>query len=612
MCGFLIYYSKSSPIKKDFFESALKSFNFRGPDFTSSIFFDHTNGMLNEANDEKPTVNLAVGHNRLSLVDLSENSNQPYLEAELGKVLCFNGELYNSVYYQNMASDTKFLYQFLVDGGNVSELQGMFSFALIDLKSKVISLHRDYYGKKPLYFYQDKERLIISSDLRAFQRLGVPMEFDLESVGEYMILKSCLDFKGGRTVWRNIWSVSPRENIVFDLQTGQQSSHKYNVSGRHSNPNPELFLNDFQHAVAKRFSVETKTAVTVSGGIDSSLNAIVAHNLGYEFDLYTVKLRGKGGNDDLVYSRKLSSDLGHKLYEVDHKDFSSHNTTGDSFLDLCIECVTASFSPLNLLNSTIPTYLYSKVMKDNGVKCYLDGVGADEVFGGYPAYDYLFRNNFRSGHLGDAFFHLKNSLLYGELTKYQKLLKLLKLAKFSFSPIEKNIHNNLTSEMCPSQLKLGIKSGISILNARNTGFTHKSFQISDIENYQLPMYLKIADNMSMANSIENRSPFLDEKFRNYIYLPKAQKHNYGKNKVILRGALDKLGYDYLTKRKIKSGNSSTFSLKSFESEKIIQFLEASSFIKKLSDLHPIDMPLILRARLLPIAILDQYVVSLKN
>lgn len=607
MCGFLVYYSKIKPINKSKFQAALDLMSFRGPDDSGIKYYNSTDDIFVSSFDVNSDAVLAIGHNRLALVDIC-GSAQPYKSADRENILCFNGELYDAVYGLGYSSDTKFLYEYLVNGGEPHKLQGMYSLALIDIQAKSISVSRDHYGKKPLYFYNDGERLIISSDLRCFEALGVIAEYDLGSIGEYLIFKSSLFFKGGKTLWKGISSLPPGANLIFDLQNLTSHVDHNKRSTTRKLPDVNNFLTDFEKAVAKRFSSETKTAVTVSGGIDSSLNAIIGKKLGHEFDLYTVKLHGEGGGEDLMYSRLLSKDLNCKLYEVGYDDVSINHRTGDYFLDLCIECILGSYSPLNLTNSTIPTFLYTRVMQQNGVKCYLDGVGADEVFGGYPAYNYLFKNNWKAGLAKDAFFHLNNSWLYGDLSTMQRILRMVKLFKFTFNPSNVG-RKQLFLEACTSvEVKAGIEDALKILAGRNNGLSHEDFQMMDINEYQLPMYLQIADNMSMMNSIENRSPFLDEIFKSYVFLPNRLKHRSGLNKIILRKAIESLGYGYIANRRNKSGNSSPFSFRKFESDKIVQLLEASKIVRDLFPQHPSKMPIEYRARLLPLAILDVYAI----
>ena len=160
MCGILLHYSKASNIDESKFIKALTLQNHRGPD---------------NLNFKKISDNLIFGHVRLSIIDLSKNSNQPFINQKTNNNLIFNGEIYNYIELKeklisdgiNFSStgDTEVLLKYIekygIDG--IEKFNGMWAFAIHLSQKNQIILSRDRFGKKPLYYFQDDKNFIASS-----------------------------------------------------------------------------------------------------------------------------------------------------------------------------------------------------------------------------------------------------------------------------------------------------------------------------------------------------------------------------------------------------------------------------------------------------------------
>ena len=160
MCGFLVSYNLETNFNN--FNSALKIINYRGPDF-SDIYYDHNH-------------NIYIGHNRLSIIDIKQG-NQPLWSNNKKIAIVYNGEIYNykvlkkELHAQGVSfqsnSDTEVILKMyeLLGINSFNKLDGMFAFVIIDFEKNIIISSKDFYGKKPIYFYHKNNHLIISSEL---------------------------------------------------------------------------------------------------------------------------------------------------------------------------------------------------------------------------------------------------------------------------------------------------------------------------------------------------------------------------------------------------------------------------------------------------------------
>ena len=157
MCGVLLQFEKSKNIDLKKFKEALELMEYRGPDNQSIVFYDDLDKEPRVYNGEKQknNVSLAIGHNRLSIFDLSDNSNQPMLDRNTNKFLAYNGEFYNfSDFSKDVSekSDARVLFRQLCQHPTsiFNHVNGMWASVFGDINDKKLYLSRDRYGKKPL------------------------------------------------------------------------------------------------------------------------------------------------------------------------------------------------------------------------------------------------------------------------------------------------------------------------------------------------------------------------------------------------------------------------------------------------------------------------------
>ena len=181
MCGFLVYASKSNNILSEVIKKKiLNSQKHRGPDKSSYIKID----------------NIYFFHNRLKIIDLSDKANQPFISNKTGNIIVFNGEIYNFKELRKKLLNRKFkshsdtevlLYLYEKYGDNfVKFINGMFSIVIYDKKKKKLFSVRDRFGIKPLYMYQDKEKVIYSTEIKPILLLNNKIVPDLEEIKKYI------------------------------------------------------------------------------------------------------------------------------------------------------------------------------------------------------------------------------------------------------------------------------------------------------------------------------------------------------------------------------------------------------------------------------------------
>lgn len=164
MCGLIAIISKQKvPVDKELFSECLSTLKHRGPD-NASIYMNS---------------NIAMGHTRLAIIDKSSRANQPFTENKFGNYLIYNGEIYNYREIRNeltnkgvtfrTQSDTEVLYMALSIYGSsiIPKLNGMFAFVFWDQQKKLLTISRDRYGIKPLFYYENDNELIFASEMRA-------------------------------------------------------------------------------------------------------------------------------------------------------------------------------------------------------------------------------------------------------------------------------------------------------------------------------------------------------------------------------------------------------------------------------------------------------------
>jgi asparagine synthase (glutamine-hydrolysing) len=332
-----------------------------------------------------------LGHRRLSIIDLSAAADQPFVKD--GLVLVFNGEIYN---YRELRaelsgagvrfrtnSDTEVLLEAWRRWGSTSlcRLRGMFAFALFDERLGTLTLARDQFGIKPLFWTARDGGVAFASELKGLRPLlGERPTIDLTAIVAsllyYWIPEDHCVYEGVHKLPPGSWlEVGPgghrREGRFFDPRTELAAPSRPRVE-------VEELREILVDSVAAHLVADVPISTFLSGGLDSSLITVLAARRNRDLDCYTIAFRPEDRRleampDDLAYARKLASQHGIRLHEVE---------IAPDVVDLLPRMVHTLDEPIGDA-AAINTYLICVAARQAGVKVLLSGMGADELFGGY-------------------------------------------------------------------------------------------------------------------------------------------------------------------------------------------------------------------------------------
>ncbi len=595
MCGLLLYISKKK-INLHKFSESLDLINHRGPDNSTILSYQNDN-FKNHSIDKNynQDYNFLMGHKRLSIIDLSKNSNQPFIDTQGKLFFLYNGEFYNYKDYttpDTIFSDGKTLFN-SIRNHNTSffdEILGMWSIVYGDLTKNTIYFSRDFYGKKPLYYYHDNETLIISSEFKSiFNLKNISRKINIDSLS-YFITYKMSPFRGDdKTFYENIKSVKPGDVLEYNIKTNE-IKFKNNIKNNlnlNKKINESNFKLDFHESIKRRMISDVKIGTFLSGGIDSSLISAYTANERDDINYYCAYNvdRNDEAKDDLYYARKLSDKLKLDLTEVPIE------YSYDSYLKI-LNTLSKQFEiPVNYAATPFPSYFILKKMKSDGVKVSIDGIGGDEIMGYYPNYLGLAISNIRSNRYKSSFQYLISHILNSNNSFFRKQKDLAYFIykgffKNSFLEIQKNIRsfsNNVVNKDFYNNLEKNI-----IANEREKLFDIVERQLFAIKN-GISFYIGVADQVSMMFSIENRSPFLDKNIYKYVRMNKNFKFNKGFNKYLLRNILAQKGFEKIAWRKEKTGFSN-FGQRDFTANlKNREYILDDNFIRSFVNIEKVQL-----------------------
>ncbi len=334
---------------------------------------------------------LALGHRRLSIIDLSVAGNQPMISKDSNLIISFNGEIYNFIELKReleelgslfiTKTDTEvILYAYEKWGTKAFDrFEGIFAFSLFDKKANKIFLVRDHIGVKPLYYYIKDKQLIFSSEVRGFKA----MNKDWPEFEDWKILFLAFgSIPHPYTTLKDVYQLSPGSYLELNINdfTNDVKFYYSKISGDYvtSDGIEDLKLMQFaiQDSVRRNLISDAPIGIFLSGGIDSSLLVLLADRLQSGVNTISVNF------DEALYDEYLYQRLA--LEETLNVDHTSHRITEQMFWDNLDDIWSAMDQPsVDGVNS----YFITKFARKDGLKVVLSGLGADEIFGGYPSFN---------------------------------------------------------------------------------------------------------------------------------------------------------------------------------------------------------------------------------
>ena len=447
--------------------------------------------------------------NRLSIIDLSKNANQPMEKSDSNFILLFNGEIYNSNELRNNLkhkgydfetshSDTESLFntilEYKIKAPNY--LRGQFAFVFVDKINRKIYLCRDRIGQKPLYYYFDEKKLNFSSNLISLSKFNNFKNVNFDSIESYLSYGRATE---SSTIYQNILELEPGTILEIDVSQNKLSKRliKYwELESFYDNKkfDEEEFYSIFQDSVSIRTNSDVPYATFLSGGLDSSSIVKSQNEDGNIVNTFSVYMDNKQF-DESYYCKMVAEKYNTNHSSVLIKDFISIEN-----YENIIKTLDEPFAD----PSYLPTYIISEAISSK-YKVAISGDGGDELLGGYlRVKNSLFVNS--TNNIADKVFKIYPPFLgTGNMiisksndlsTRYNSYLSDLKLLQLLDLRPQKNIFNKPSS---------------------NTFEDYKQLMMNEYSFYLPKLMMYKVDRSSMANSLEVRSPYVDNKLIEYIF-----------------------------------------------------------------------------------------------
>ena len=374
MCG--IVGALGTEVSQSVLQNELRHLAKRGPDHQELI---------------EVTKNILFGSTRLAMVDPQPRSNQPFVDQVSGDIISFNGEIYNYLEIKSnlvnlgeeflTESDTEVLLKYLQRYGTetLAELNGMFAFAYYNAKNSTVTLARDELGKKPLYYFHSEENFIWSSSIQSVLNISQVKKTSTENEYSYLMLGYYLD---PETISSRIKQVLPRQ-IVKVSMVGSKPKLEFSKFKIENPVNRKNNLRQtLKNAVEARTQGHETIAISLSGGVDSTVVAILAEELNLNCSTYSAHWTDSDKsryNTDSEIAKGISKRLGFAHHQVEMLKTSELIKELDLFLE-AMEEPNSNPSGVSMMR------LYSQIQGD-GHRLVLTGDGADEIFSGYARYE---------------------------------------------------------------------------------------------------------------------------------------------------------------------------------------------------------------------------------
>ncbi|NQY67893.1 MAG: asparagine synthase (glutamine-hydrolyzing) [Flavobacteriales bacterium] len=517
MCGItgIVSFSEQGKSFHDSIDKAVSALSKRGPD-SYGTFRDK---------------NVSLGHTRLSIIDTSSASSQPFTDPTGRFTIVYNGEFYNYASIKDelqndgvqfiTTGDTEVLLQLYIKlkEKSLEKINGFFAFAVYDKEDESVFIARDRFGIKPLLYLQDEDKLIFGSEMKALLSYNISKEIDFESLHSYLELNY---IPAPHSIFKNVKKLLPGHFLKITEQVESEcyyeipapntySSHTYNEAKKQT-------LEILEKSVQRRLVSDVPLGTFLSGGIDSSIITALASKHHNKINTFSIGFKDNKMFDETFYSRLVA-----KKFNTNHTEFALSTDELHESLHSTLDYLDEPFAD----SSALAVNLLSKYTRQH-VTVALSGDGADELFSGYNKHkaEYEVRN---PGFMANAI--RKSSFIWENIPQSRSN---------KIGNISRQLHRfrdgiNLSAkERYWNWAKFNDISSQNILNhtlEKDILDKRKETLLKDIKNegdfndiLRSDMHLVLpndmlhkVDMMSMANSLEVRTPFLDHELVDYVF-----------------------------------------------------------------------------------------------
>jgi asparagine synthase (glutamine-hydrolysing) len=501
--------------------------------------------------------NIALGMRRLAIIDRA-GGQQPIFNEDGTIIVIFNGEIYN---YQELKitlqraghhfrtnSDTEAIVHAYEEYGDACPryLRGMFAFAIWDRKHQRLLLARDRFGKKPLHYYWDGQRLIFGSEIKSLLAAGIPREVNPIALDEYLVYRYV---PAPNTLFKQVMKLPAAHTLL--CENGQIAIKRYwELSFDSTIHDDEAtavkhIRELLQDAIKVRLMSEVPLGAFLSGGIDSSIvvgfmsqlmtQPVKTFSIGFEESDYS----------ELPYARQVAKHFG-----TDHHEF----IVRPDLINVLPELVWAYDEPFGD-SSALPTYYVSKLAREH-VTVALAGDGGDEIFGGYSHY----LRELQISHIPRAarqLLGLGSQLMPDGMRGKQRLRNINRSLPIRYVQGTMIFPVGARSWMYDPAYFVQLqqhdpyaRQADQFLAVANHDVVTQ-MQYVDAHNYLIDDILVKVDRASMLNSLEVRAPLLDHHLAEYIssLQPSLRLHNSTLKYLLKKVAADLLPAEIITRKK---------------------------------------------------------------
>lgn len=544
MCGITGFCDFTQKSRAKELHSMMDAIEHRGPDAKGALIH------------ELGHVNLALGHRRLSILDLSSEGTQPMVFENLEIV--YNGEVYNfeeikvdleiKGYVFHSQSDTEVILKAYHAWGlkALDKFTGMYAMAIFNKEKEVLTLIRDRAGVKPLYWYFKEGLFLFASELKSFHKHpNFQKEINTDVLAQYLQHGYVLQ---PHCIFESTQQLEAGYILELDLKTQSIRREQYwSLSDFYAKPklilSDDEAINQTEAILKKSFDYRMVSDVPVgtflSGGYDSSLvTALIQADREAKINTFTIGFKEKG-YDEAPHAKAVAKHLG-----TNHTEYYCTQKDALEVIPKLAEIYDEPFGDA----SAIPTVLVSQLAREK-VTVSLSADGGDEIFAGYSAYDNLSKiNNFNQkvpallrrstagilNMVNPTYIPFKDKVYNFEI-RYEKLKKML-MAKNSAELLEQSYEHYGENELN----RLLLKKANKLKTAFNMELNNISDDLSqmlmiDYKTYMADDILTKVDRATMSVGLEGREPFLDAKIIEFAaQLPNEMKYRDGEKKWVLK------------------------------------------------------------------------------
>lgn len=514
---------------------------------------------------------ISLGHRRLSIIDLSSESNQPFFSNDKRYIIVYNGELYNykelklelqrvqhgvdnPPYFFKTNSDTEVILAAYIKWGAkcLDYFNGMYAFAIYDTLNDKLMLARDRMGVKPLYYYFGDEGFMFSSEVRPIIHSGVKsFSLNKEVIAEYAMYQTVF---APNTIIKGIKMLKPGH--YAECQNNKATISSYYTTNEISTTSSDLSYKQIcvkvnellTHSVQRRLVADVPFGAFLSGGIDSSAVVGLMSKVSSEkIQTFNISF------DESEFSESKYAQLIAKKFNTQHHEIK---LSPQDFLKQLPEALAATDHPSG---DGPNTYIVSKATKHAGVTMALSGIGGDELFAGYDVFKRMVELQKKSWLNTFPLFTRK---LAGFAIQKQKksisghkISELLGQPKINFSsayPLNRSLFTQ--QELATLLKQTNAYSQIEKIIATVPQIEKhllSAVSAAEIATYLQNVLLRDADQMSMAVALEIREPFLDYHLVDFVMgVNDAYKYPHSPKKLLIDSLGDLLPNEIVNRPKM--------------------------------------------------------------